>query len=84
MAKVELHKVPQWECLQGHLEHAPKLPARLILVGPSNSGKSQLLIHLILSVWTTAGGRSCFERIVLFSASHGLDSVWYLLEKFQT
>jgi Poxvirus A32 protein len=55
----------------------------MILCGPSGCGKSRLLLSLLLDIWVSPAGKSCFERIILFSPSHGLDSTWDALEKFQ-
>ena len=76
MARVQLHRTAQWDCAQSHFQHAPELPCRMILCGPSGCGKSRLLLSLLLDIWVTPAGRSCFERIVLFSPSHGVGSTW--------
>ena len=44
-------------CSQGHYgDFVPKLPMRSMLVGPSGSGETVLLIHMILDIY-----KGCFS-----------------------
>ncbi len=54
----------------------PKLPMRGILLAPSNSGKTYLLIKMILEYY-----KNCFERIYIFSQSINLDNQWEIIKK---
>ena len=40
------------------------------------SGKSNLLVKLITEVWRHEDGKSCFERIYVFSPSVTVDPIW--------
>ena len=63
-------KQPDVEILDG------VLPCRYILAGPSGAGKGVVLQNLCTRLFTT-GGRSCFERIYVFSPTAILDkSTW--------
>ena len=70
-AKIQGHGHASWECKQSRHGHLPKLPARGILVAPSQQFKSACLADLILRHY-----RGCFERIFVFSPSVDIDSVW--------
>ncbi len=54
----------------------PKLPLRGILLAPSNSGKTYLLIKMILEYY-----KNCFERIYMFGHSINLDNQWEVIKK---
>ena len=49
---------------------------RGILLAPSNSGKTYLLIKMILEYY-----KNCFERIYIFSQSINLDNQWEIIKK---
>ena len=40
------------------------------------SGKSNMLVKLITEVWRHEDGKSCFERIYVFSPSISVDPIW--------
>ena len=82
MAVVRPHKTEEWSCLQPSLVEVPRLPARLVVAGPSGSGKAQLLQALILDFWKTKAGKSCFERIYIFSPSVNVDPAWLPVKSF--
>ena len=69
-------KIPQYTCRQSRYPHAPPLPLLGLCVGPSMSGKSNLLVKLITEVWRHSDGKSCFERIYVFSPSVTVDPIW--------
>ena len=58
-------------------EVVPKLPMRAMIVGPSGSGKSKLLVSMILYIY-----RGAFERILIWSPSVSLDSIWLPVKKY--
>ena len=64
-----INKQPENEIL-------PKLPLRGIMLAPSNSGKTYLLIKFILEHY-----KDCFERIYIFSQSINLDNQWETIKK---
>ena len=74
-------------CRQSRFPHAPKLPALLVVQGPSMSGKSSALRRLATEVWVHKDGKSCFDRIFVFSASvgktfeDGIDDTWGPVKK---
>ena len=75
-------KGPTHVCKQSRFPHAPHLPALLIVQGPSMSGKSSALQRLLTEVWIGSDGKSCFDRIYIFSPSvgstfeDGIDETW--------
>ena len=59
-------------CKQGHYgDIVPKLPMRSMLVGTSGSGKTVLLINVILDIY-----KGCFSRIYIWSPSIEVDNTW--------
>ena len=49
-------------CKQGHFgDTVPKLPMRSMLVGPSGSGETVLLINMLLGIY-----KGCFQEFFLF------------------
>ena len=71
VARVEAVRCKQFSCTQSRYEHVPSLPLRACLYGPGGSGKTHLLVNLVLDVY-----RGCFERVYIFSPSVNLDHVW--------
>ena len=73
---------PVHTCRQSRFPHAPELPCLAIAAGPTMSGKSSLLQRLATEVWIGADGKSCFDRIYVFSPSvgasfeDGIDDTW--------
>ena len=61
----------KYEFKQSKHEVVPKLPMRAMIVGPSGSRKSTLLISMIPDIY-----RGVFERIFIWSPSVNLDSIW--------
>ena len=74
-SKAMFHNGPvatkQYTHTQSKYSDTPKLPARFLLAANTNSGKSNLLLNIILDLF-----RDCWERIVVFSASFNTDSIW--------
>ena len=56
---------------QSKLEIADKIPLRSFILAPSNSGKTTLIVHLILQVYHNA-----FERVYIWSPSTFRDPAW--------
>ena len=75
-------KGPTHVCKQSRFPHAPHLPALLVVQGPSMSGTSSALQRLFTEVWVGNDGKSCFDRIYIFSPSvgstfeDGIDETW--------
>jgi hypothetical protein len=80
--KVTPHKTDEYHCVEPSYKEVPQLPSRLIVAGPSGCGKTQLLQALILDFWRTKSGKSCFERIYVFSPSVHADPVWKPVKEF--
>ena len=57
----------------------PKVP-RMILLGPSAAGKSELLTSLLTEFYVDGRGRSIFSRIFVFSPSVHLDGAWTVVK----
>jgi hypothetical protein len=81
-AKIQVHDKSAWECRQSRHGHLPKLPARGILVAPSQQFKTTALTDMILRHYTDGRGKSCFERIFIFSPSVDIDSSWGPVKEF--
>ena len=71
-------KGPSYSCSQSEYEGVPKLPCRCLVVAPGGSGKTILLVNLILRAY-----RGCFERIFIFSPTVNLDRTWDPVKKYQ-
>jgi hypothetical protein len=81
-AKIQVHDRSQWTCRQSRHGHLPKLPARGILVAPSQQFKTTALTDMILRHYTDGRGKSCFERVFVFSPSVDIDSSWGPVKEF--
>ena len=81
-AKIQVHDKSAWECSQSRHGHLPKLPARGILVAPSQQFETTALTDMILRHYTDGRGKSCFERIFVFSPSVDIDSSWGPVKEF--
>ena len=51
-------KLKQLECKQPYYEVAPELPMKTMILTPSGSGKTVLLVNIIMDV-----GKGCFNRV---------------------
>ena len=72
--KIQMAKHDRWETQQPRSEFAdvvPPTPCRLLITGPSGSGKGILTLDLLIRIY---GG--CFQRIIVASPSVHLDSAW--------
>ena len=70
-ARLRLFKTPEYSVKQPPDPVVCKPPANGILCAPSASGKTALLVSMILEQY-----RGCFERIYIFSPSVEVDSAW--------
>ena len=61
----------KYEFKQSKYANVPKVPFRAIVFGPSGSGKSVLLVSLILDIY-----KDVFQRVFVFSPSVDHDSIW--------
>ena len=73
--KVVPRKTDKWTSDQPDDEILPSLPARMLLLGPSGAGKTQLIASMCLDFFRKHG-KSCFSRIYIFSLSVLVDAVW--------
>ena len=64
-------KLKQFECKQSNYEVAPELPMRSMILAPSGSGKTVLLVNMIMDIY-----KGCFNRIYIFSPSVDIDHTW--------
>ncbi|CAE7941499.1 unnamed protein product, partial [Symbiodinium sp. KB8] len=77
MGKVKLFPSPEYTSKAPRDPVVPKLPCTGVLLGPSKSGKTVVLISMILEQY-----RGCFERIYIFSPSINVDDGWRLVKKY--
>ena len=80
--KVKLHRTKEWSTEQPAHEILPSLPMRVALLGPSGSGKTQLIQSMIIDMYRTRGGGSCFSRIYIWSPSVHVDPAWIPVKRF--
>ena len=66
-----------YEFKQSKYSNVPKVPFRALIFGPSGSGKSVLLLSLILDIY-----RNVFQRVYVFSPSVNHDSIWSPVKKY--
>jgi hypothetical protein len=77
-ARIRVHDHSNWVCKQSKHAHLPTLACSGIVLGPSNSGKSTVLVSMILDHY-----RGCFARIIIMSPSIFLDSCWKKVIEYQ-
>ena len=65
-----------YEFKQSKYSNVPKVPFRALIFGPSGSGKSVLLVSLIMDIC-----RDVFSRVFVFSPSVHHDSIWLPVKK---
>ena len=70
-------KMKQYTTRQSSYDHVPILPARFYAIAQTKSGKTNLILNMILDIY-----RDCFERIVVFSHSWNLDDSYTGLKKY--
>ena len=71
MATIRPHKVVEYTTGQGKHPILPPAPLRGIILAPSGSGKTVLLVSLLLDQY-----RGAFARIYVFSPSVNIDRTW--------
>lgn len=76
-ATIKPHPSATWSHKQSRFEHAPELPLRAILLGPSGVGKTVFLVSLILDIYPR-----CWERIYVVSPTVHLDSQWQRVKDY--
>ena len=72
--KVQVAKHDQWETQQPRSQIAdvvPPTPCRILITGPSGSGKGILTLDLLTRIYA-----GCFQRIIVVLPSVHLDSAW--------
>ena len=69
--RMKPQKSAEYEFKQSKYDVAPRIPFSQIIVARSGSGKTILLQNMILDIY-----RGCFERILIWSSSIHIDSVW--------
>ena len=67
----------KYEFKQSKYSNVPKVPFRALIFGPSGSGKSVLLVSLILDIY-----KDVFSRVFVFSPSVNHDSIWLPVKKY--
>ena len=70
-------KIKEYTSKQSKYEIAPRVPFRSCIDGRSGSGKTVLLVNMILDVY-----RDVFERVYVFSPSVSADSSWEPVKKY--
>jgi septin family protein len=79
---VKPKRVKEWEVDQSKHEHLPSVPFRMIIAGPSGTGKSQLIQSMILDFYQDSWGKSVFARVYIWSPSVFADPVWEPVRRF--
>jgi len=83
MAQIRLHKAQEYHYAQSRHAEAPQLPARALIVAPSGSGKTVVLVSLICDILRQSDGSSCFARVYIISPTVHLDPQWAAVKNFQ-
>ena len=61
-------------------EHLPQPPFRLVVIGSSNSGKSNMIKNMITRDDEFGYKKHFGDNIIIFSKTLGLDSTWSTLK----
>ena len=77
LTEIKAIKTKDYDIKKSKLEIADQPAFRSIVLAPSNSGKTTLLVHLILHVY-----KHCFSRIYIFSPSINSDDAWIPVKKY--
>ena len=76
--KVVVHRSKEWTVDQPVQDILTALPMRIALLGPSGSGKTQLIQSMIIDMYRTKSGKSCFfahlHDITVNARRPGLDT----------
>jgi hypothetical protein len=83
MAQIKVHGNTEYNYAQSSHQEAPQLPARALIVVPSGSGKTVVLVSLICDILRQRDGSSCFARVYVVSPTINLDPQWEPVKKFQ-
>ncbi len=67
----------RYEFPQTKYEVVPKVPFRAIITGPSGSGKSVLLVNMVLKIYPKV-----FSRIYIWLPSTNVDTIWNPEKKY--
>ena len=71
-------KTKQYKHKQSAYEHVPTLPTRQLILAPSGSGKTVLLVNQLIDVY-----KDCFEAgIHVFSHSIHIDDAWNPVKRY--
>jgi hypothetical protein len=75
--QIQVAKHDQWDTQQPRIGDGvvPPTPCRILITGPSGSGKSALVVDLLTRIYA-----GCFERVYVFSPSVHLDSVFNVVK----
>ena len=82
MALVQPAKTDSYQFAQSKHPQLPEVPFRAIVAAPSGAGKTVLLQSMVLDLYRTAGGKSPFSRIYIWSPSVNVDPAWIPVNKF--
>ena len=83
MAAIKVHGTTEYRYAQSSHPEAPQLPARALIVAPSGSGKTVVLVSLICDILRQRNGSSCFARVYVISPTINLDPQWEPVKRFQ-
>ena len=71
-------KTKSYKHTQSTYEHVPVLPTRQLILAPSGSGKTVLLVNQLIDVY-----KDCFEAgIHVFSHSINIDDAWHPVKRY--
>ena len=79
--RVKVHNTDTGKPLEPKFEVLPRVP-RLLIVGPSASGKTQLMTSMIENMYVDKHGKSIYSRIYIFSPSVFIDGAWSRIRDF--
>ena len=67
----------KYDFKQSKYDYVPQVPFRALITGPSGSGKSLMLVSMILDIY-----KNVFSRVYIFSPSIEVDSIWLPVKKY--
>ena len=77
--KIKNYTTQEYTQKQSKYEEAPKIPFRMLLLAPSNSGKTVLIQNMVIDIYDR-----CFERVYIFSPSVYVDDAYKSIINYQT
>ena len=76
-AEIKAIKTIDYHTKQSNYDHMGSLPTRSVFLGPSGTGKTNLICNLLLNHY-----RGCFEKIYIWSPTLPVDKTWDSVKEY--